>query len=231
MKEQAIFITGAERSGSTLIARIFDMCGAFKGTTTSMYENIEMKNLCDTYLLEANIQHDMFIPETRTLSIPVDWKQRVDSILYGCECFKKGGAWFFKYSGIAQMWPVWNYAYPDAKWIIVRRRTGDVVQSCVKTAYMSLFKQENNLEKIGVSTQEEGWKWWIHQYEKKFVEMLEAGVNAKVIWPERMVTGDYGQIYEMLDWVGLRWNPKIIEMIDPLLNKSRRKDYGKGNSG
>jgi len=228
MKKQVIFITGAERSGSTLIARIFDICGVFKGVTTSMYENVEMKNLCDEYLLDVNVRHNTFMPDTQTLTIPVDWGKRIDSILYGCECYKDG-TWMFKHSGLAQMWPVWNYAYPDAKWIIVRRRTGDIVQSCMKTAYMTLFKNEANVLQIGALTQEEGWKWWVHQYEKKFVEMMEAGLNCRIIWPERMVVGDYEQIYQTIEWLGLKWNPKIVKIIDPLLDKSRRKEYGTSN--
>ena len=222
---QPILITGVERSGSTFIARILDLCGVFKGATTSMLENIEMKNLCDEYLLDVNTRYKTFIPDTNNLSIPVDWKSRVESILYGCECYKDG-TWMFKYSGLTQMWPVWNYAYPDAKWIIVRRRTGDIVQSCMKTAYMTLFKDENNIQRVGALTQEEGWKWWVHEYEKRFVEMIEAGVNCKIIWPERMVVGNYQQVYETVEWLGLKWNDKIMKTMDPLLNKSRRKEYG-----
>ena len=51
--------------------------------------------------------------------------------------------------------------------------------------------------------------------------MIEAGLNCRIIWPERMVTGDYQQIYETIEWLGLRWNNAIPSIIDPLLNKSR----------
>jgi hypothetical protein len=122
------------------------------------------------------------------------------------------------------MWPIWNYAYPNAKWLIVRRRTGDVIESCVKTAYMLTFKSQENLDAVGAKDEREGWKWWVHQYENKFREMIEAGVNCKIIWPERMVTGDYQQVYEMLDWLGMEWNSNIVATIDPMLIKSRRKE-------
>lgn len=229
MKKQVIFITGAERSGSTLIARVFDICGVFRGATTSMLENIEMRNLCDEYLLEVNNKFGTFIPDTQSLTIPVDWQQRVDNILYGCECYK-GGTWMFKYSKIAQMWPVWNYAYPDAKWIIVRRKTGDVVHSCVKTGYMKLFKDFSIRNDLQFDTEEEGWLWWIHKYEERFRAMIEAGLNCRVVWPERMVTGDYHQIYETIEWLGLKWNNDIPLVIDPLLNKSREVIIYENNS-
>lgn len=224
---QPIFITGADRSGSTLIAKILQICGVFTGVTSNMLENLELREMCKEYLFQ-NKRNGEFMVETMDLQIPVGWHQKVKGIL-GCEsCSKK--VWFFKSAQLAQMWPVWHYAYPNARWIIVRRRTGDIIQSCVKTGYMTMFKDPKNWEKICVTNEEEAWKWWVHQYEKKFVEMIEAGVNCKIIWPERMVVGDYQQIYEMLEWLGLQWTPKIVETIDPMLIKSRRKENGTDNS-
>jgi hypothetical protein len=224
---QPIFITGADRSGSSLIAKIFQICGVFTGVTTNMLENIEMKELCRKYIEESK-RNGEFMLKTPQIRIPVDWRLQVDNVL-GCEsCTKK--TWMFKSSQLAQMWPVWHYAYPNARWIIVRRRTGDIIQSCMKTGYMRLFKEKANLDAICAKDEEEGWKWWVHQYEKKFVEMIEAGVNCKIVWPERMVTGDYQQIYETLEWLGLQWSTKIVETIDPMLIKSRRKEDVINNS-
>jgi hypothetical protein len=216
---QPIFVTGVERSGSSLIARIFSICGAFTGSVSTMYENYGMTLLMDKFLEKRN---NVLYPDIKDLSIPLDWRDRVQDILK-----KEGytdGPWMCKSSKLAQMWPVWNYAYPNARWIIVRRRTGDIVESCVKTGYMKKFKEEGNLKSINAATEEDGWKWWVHQYEKRFVTMIESGVNCRIVWPERMVTGDYQQIYETLDWLGLEWNSKIVETIDPMLNKSRRKE-------
>ena len=59
----------------------------------------------------------------------------------------------------------------------------------------------------------EGWLHWVHQYEAKFVEMIEAGLNCKVIWPERMINGDYKQLHEVVEWLGLTWNDKALDFI------------------
>lgn len=219
---QPIFVTGIERSGSSLIARIFNMCGAFTGVTNKMYENIEMKELCSTYLKGHQVNGEL-IRDTKELSIPVGWKDKVDSLLHGCECYK-GGPWLFKDSQLTRMWPVWHYSYPNAKWVVVRRRTPDIIHSCTMTSYMNMFKNPQNREKINVDNEQAGWLWWIHEYEKRFVEMIEEGVNIKQVWPERMVTGDYQQIYETLEWLGLKWNYKIVDTIGPLLTKNRRNE-------
>ena len=220
MTEKApIFVTGVERSGSSIVARILSICGAFTGEVNNMHENIKMKGMLQEFIQEN--PNDELIPVTDTLFIPVNWKKKVQSILES-DGYSEG-VWVYKDSKLTQTWPIWNYAYPNARWIIVRRRTGDVIQSCVKTGFMRMFKEEENRERVNVSTEEEGWLWWVHQYEKRFVEMIESGVNCKQVWPERMVTGDYHQMYETLEWVGLQWNSRILETIDPMLVKGRRK--------
>jgi len=216
---QPIFVTGVERSGSTLIAKIFDICGTHVGLVSTMYENITFRLLIDTFL--QSTKNGSLFPDTKNQTIPLDWRETILATLKN-EGYKDG-PWLCKSSRMTQMWPAWNYAFPNARWIIVRRRTPDIIQSCIKTGYMKLFKDPTCLKQIRASSEEEGWKWWIHQYEKRFVEMIEAGVNCKQVWPERMVTGDYQQIYETLEWLGLEWNSKIVETIDPMLTKSRRK--------
>jgi len=122
------------------------------------------------------------------------------------------------------IWPVWYHAYPRTKWVIVRRRTGDIIESCVKTGFMKAFKDENKRNAINVQSEEDGWLWWVHEYEKRFVEMITEGLDCKVVYPQRLVYGDYSQLYEMLDWLRLKWSPSIFNYIDPLLETSRKKE-------
>jgi hypothetical protein len=130
----------------------------------------------------------------------------------------------YKSSRASLLWPIWNHTFPNAKWVIVRRRTGDIIESCVKTGYMTAFKDPHIQAKTGVTCEEDGWLWMVHQYEDKFVEMIENGVNCKQVWPERMVSGDYRQMYETLDWVGLPWKTQVLTLADELLNTSRKKE-------
>jgi hypothetical protein len=87
---------------------------------------------------------------------------------------------------------------------------------------MSAFKDPEVRQAVGVENERDGWLWWVHQHEKRFVEMIEQGLNCKVIWPERMMSGDYEQVYEMLDWVGLPWRSDVLAMVDNLFDKSRK---------
>lgn len=218
-KYEPIFITGVERSGNSIIARILDMCGVWSGVCNNMFEN----KVITEFNREILSQHPISMPEIETLQIPINWRKAINGVLVAQHGIERH--WMVKHSGLACLWPIWNYAYPNAKWLIIRRKTGDVVTSCVKTGYMKTFKDPVIRGEFLFETEEEGWLWWIHQYEERFRNMIEAGLNCRVIWPERMVTGDYTQIYETIQWLGLKWNPNIPKVIDPLLNKSREVKY------
>ena len=207
-----IFVTGIERSGSSIIARVINHSGAFTGMTTEMFENIQVKKLLDSYydLLGVDKRGQWPLPDAKKLIIPTNWKQKIEEILTN-EQYDEFTPWMLKGSRLCQIWPVWHYAFPNAKWIIVRRRTPDIIDSCLKTGYMAAYKDV------------EGWLDWIHIHEKIFVEMIEAGVNCKQVWPERMVMGDYQQVHEMIDWVGLEWDSELVKMIEPLMWNSRQR--------
>ena len=219
-----VFVTGARRSGASLIARIIRICGGFTGNVDKMMENRALRYISMNYhtTIGADSKGQYPLPESSQITIPAQWQNQITS-----EIIKQGydgkRLWLYKGTLICQAWPMWHYAFPSAKWIIVRRRPGDIAESCIKTTWMDAMKQEDIRNQIGVNSEHAGWIWWIREHEKRFVEMIEAGVNCKMIWPERMVQGNYQQIYEMLDWLKLKWTSKIVDEIDPMLWKSRQK--------
>jgi len=228
-KHSPILITGIERSGSTFIARILDMCDVFSGAGNRMFENTMVHSL--HYEMIHN--NGELFPETDRINIPYSWK---DVILTEMEqeglCDEQ--PWMVKGSILSRYWPVWHYAFPDARWLIVRRRTGDILQSCVKTGYMKMFKNAENLKKVNAENEKEGWLWWVHQYENKFIEMVHEGLNYKEIWPDRMaepveVEKSFKQIRETVEWLGLEWDEEIPNVILPLFKHDRGIKNGKDN--
>jgi hypothetical protein len=221
-----ILVTGVQRSGATLVAKIISMSGAFTGKCSEMLENDGLKSMITTYYksIHVDVKAQYPLPNTNELLIPNNWNQQVEQCLkHEATRIEQGQSWMFKSSTNCQIWPIWAHAFPNAKWIIVRRRTGDIITSCMKTMYMAAFKDQTILKSIGAKTPQDGWLQWVRIHEKLFVEMIETGLNCKIIWPERMVMGDYSQIHEMLEWLGLRWDDSIIKTIDPLLWKSKKK--------
>jgi hypothetical protein len=223
--DRPVFVTGVERSGTSIIAKVIAIGGAFVGKVTEMQENEGIRKLVDDYYgkIKYPINGQFPLPDTNSLLIPGDWKDTIFSILKK-QGYDDSQIWMYKNFRLCQIWPVWMQAFPSAKWVIVRRRTGDIIQSCAKTGFMTAFKDPIVQLFVGVDREIDGWKWWVHEHEKRFMEMIEEGINYKIVWPERMVSGDYTQEIELLEWLGLKWDDSIKDIIDPLLWYSKQKE-------
>lgn len=221
IEKPPILITGIARSGTSMVAGIVNICGAFGGEMSGpnlnnqkgMFENFKIRDkVIKPYLRDVGadpLGQDP-LPDTDHIPIPSDWRKRVEDVFEG-QGYKEG-PWFYKGAKMVLMWPVWDYAFPNAKWIIVRRRSTDIVDSCMKTSFMRSFQNR------------EGWYKWIREHEKRFAQMYEAGLNLHVVWPERIIHGDYTQMYQLIDWLGLTYKPQeITSFIEPKLWKAREK--------
>lgn len=218
--KQLILITGVERSGSTLISRVLEMCNANVGQTNKMSENVSLRFLSNTTIKSCSV--GCFMPTSDSLKAITNWQNKVERCLKDQQ-LSQNAPFVYKDSQITQLWELWNASYPDAKWIIVRRRTGDILNSLHETAYMNRFKIVKNIKAVGASNEKDAWLWWVHQYEARFRDIIQSGANYRVVWPERMRDGDFEQIKEVVDWCGLEWNEEVIGVMSNLLNKNNDK--------
>lgn len=229
-----ILITGCARSGTSMVAGAINICGAFGGVMSGpnvnnrrgMFENTRIREeITKPYLRQLGVDPlgQYPLPDLATLPIPRDWRARVEQVFLdqGYDQASKQKI-FYKGAKMALFWPVWHYAFPRAKWVIVRRKPGDIVSSCLQTGFMKAFRDRAIQQAVGVPGEREGWLWWVKHHVQCFVSMIEEGLNCFQIWPERMVEGDYGQMYQLIDWLGLKWDSKVLEWVDPKLWKVRR---------
>lgn len=230
-----ILITGCARSGTSMIAGAVHLCGAFGGRMTGatrwnqkgQFENTDIRDgLTKPYLrsMGADPLGQYPLPDIQRLVIPNDWRRQVEQVFlnHGYNPDNKQKI-FYKGAKSCLFWPVWHYAFPNARWIIVRRHKVDIVASCQKTGFMRAFRDRQVQRKVGAADEKTGWAWWVEQHLTRFREMQDAGLNIKVVWPERMIQGDYQQLYETIEWLGLEWNPEVLSFIDVKLWKARRK--------
>ena len=232
IEKSPILVTGCARSGTSMIAGVINLCGAFGGDMSGPNRN-NRKGMFENHIIREQVVKPYFrkikvdslgqypLPDVQNLEIPTNICQKVEKIMLDQGYIE--GPWMYKGAKMCLTWPVWHYAFPNAKWVIVRRRTGDIIRSCVRTGFMRAFIRESTYKKVGATSEEEGWLWWVHQHEQRFIEMINEGLNVKVIWPQRMVTVDYQQLYETLEWLGLPWKSEVLSFIDPLLWHSRNK--------
>jgi hypothetical protein len=228
--DSPILITGCARSGTSMVAGSINKCGAFGGDMSGpnkynkkgMFENAVMRNsIMKPYLssMKCDPKGQYPLPNINKLKPQPMWKKKVETI------FKKqgykNGDWMYKGAKICLFWPVWNEAFPDAKWIIVRRKKEDIVNSCLKTSFMNAFSKSQNQKAVNVKNEKEGWEWWVDQHLKRFDEMKKAGLKIFEIWPEKMVEGDYTELYEAIKWLDLKWNSDILTFVDNKLWHTR----------
>jgi len=215
-----ILITGAARSGTSLVAGSIFRCGAWggelAGSTSSnkrgMYENTYIRNhIIKPFLKSLGLdpmgQRDlpdtsMFLPVSSELALI--WRNKILTVIKDQE-YKKG-PWFYKGAKMCLFWPVWHAAFPNAKWIIVRRDPDSIVASCLKAPFMRTYKTPS------------GWLGWVAKHEEKFEEMLNARLNIYEVWPQRMINGDYAQMQIAVNGVGLGWKfDEVQKFVEPSL--------------
>ena len=189
-----ILITGCPRSGTTMTAGIIYLCGAFGGNINGpskrddggMFGNTELRLVSAMKIMSGEIE------------------RLVEEQGY------KEGPWFYKDTTLCREWTIWSSAFPNAKWIIVRREKEDIVFSCMKTGYMNRFNKEV------------GWRSWVDAYLHEFEKMKSAGLDMTEVWPTKFIEGDFSEIRETVEKLGLKWEKdKVMNFIDPELRGSQ----------
>jgi hypothetical protein len=224
---EPILITGAARSGTSLCAGSINICGAWGGQLSGptkynrkgMFENSEIRNAivkpylrdigCDP-LGQKPLPDINKVRDVNSLMVARWRKQIVDLVR---KQGYKDGPWFYKGAKMCLMWPLWNAAFPDAHWVVVRRDSEDIVTSCLKTSFMRAYRSRS------------GWLQWVAEHEMRFEEMYDAKLKVQEVWPQRAINGDLTQLQMVVNNLGLDWKfDEVKGFIEPTLwHKSKRE--------
>ena len=218
--DNPILITGAARSGTSLTAGIVNICGAFGGELAGpnihnqkgMFENnVIRQTLVKPYLTSIGCDPlgQKPLPNIKQVfSVTIEraniWRRAVEQIMK--RQGYKDGPWFYKGAKSCLYWYLWSLAFPDAKWVVVRREPKDIVRSCMQTSFMRAFRDAI------------GWHRWVETHEQRFGQMVTAGLQVREVWPKKMIDGDFTEIEEVISWLGLEWKePLVRAFVDPAL--------------
>jgi hypothetical protein len=208
--KQPILITGCPRSGTSLVAGIINLCGAWGGQMVGptennrkgFFENTSIREFIKSLL--KSIGCDQFgqcrFPKTEFINQRINGESFRESVLNLLQSQGlTGQQWFVKGIKIAHLWPVWAAAFPETKYVVVRRVSHEIAASCMRTSFMNSHSTEA------------GWIWMINQYLAKFGEMWAAGLPMLEVWPKKIINGDYAEIISVINWLGLEWNEAAVE--------------------
>ena len=198
-----------------MTAGIIDICGAFGGNTApanpnnkkGMFENRRVVNDHVKPYLSAMGFDPMGqnpLPDINKLQPFHTLRAKIEKIFK--EDGYQDGPWYYKGAKMCLIWPVFKAAFPDAKWVIVRREDRAIVHSCMRTGFMKKHETEA------------GWQSWVDVHKQRFTEMHTGGLQVREVWPSRFIDGDYQEVKDLIDWLGLDWNDQEVKkFVDPKL--------------
>lgn len=208
-----IIVTGCARSGTSLVAGVLANCGVWIGKCTGptqynkrgQFENEYIRDqLTKPYLKNIGVDPMGQIPLPTADQIVPDpkWRSKVLTAMRD-QGYDGSGPWMFKGAKACLIWQIWDEAFPNAQWVIVRRSTDRIVDSCMKTRFMHKRKTQ------------ESWQEWVEHHLECFRAMADAGLNINTIWPG---TNNLSQYRDLVDTLGLTWNEEAVAgYVDPKL--------------
>jgi len=186
-----IFVTGAARSGTTLITRMLEACGANLGDVGSLAEHMPFKTqVLKPYLkrIGADPTGQNPLPNTNDLPEYPSLKADTETVIGDVDVIKDVKT--------ALIWPLLHEAYPDAKWIIVYRRPEKIAESCMRTSFM---RKHHTLE---------AWENWAKNYHARCNDLAQVADTHTIQSAD--VIEDVEVLRETSEWLGFEFDANAV---------------------
>lgn len=206
-----IFVLGLPRSGTSLLAGILKICGAWLGNTVpgggvenpkGFFENIYLREQVNKKILNRLDVDPLGVQKLPSLESlpPVHGLKEV--IRTGLEenGYDHLHPWLFKDAKLTLLWPVYLEAFPNAHWIIVRRETEHIIASCLNTSFMK--KQSSDYQ---------FWVNWANEYLTRLETLKQTQCSWSEIWSPKIINGELDELAILVEQLGLHWQPKIAQ--------------------
>lgn len=201
---EPIFITGIPRSGTSLTAGIIHACGAWGGKDFGSHVPNNPKGDFQNEALLGDIFENVLrlhcfsqYCACRThmrFSDPAAAKAYVQAI----HNMPENRPWFLKnhklvYDGIETwpLWRLWRAAFPQAKWVVVRRDMHDIYAS-----QASLYGEVR--EDTGAIS-------------RQLKALIDSGADCREIWPFQSLSGQAEEYRGLVEWLELDWNLEKVQ--------------------
>jgi hypothetical protein len=219
-----VFIVGLPRSGTSLVAGLMHEFGGWVGKTVSgtgenpkgFFENDELraKVLWPTLrTVDGDTAGVMKLPPVdvdRVLKYPVDGRKmplrpRIQQIIES-QGYNSKQRWIYKAPKITLLWRMFDRAFPNADWIIVRRKRDGFVKSCIKTSFMGQHSKDPRF-----------WNALADEYDVRLDQLAASVKNVYEIQTEDILNGDTADLKSMvMKMDGLSFSiAKVRKFVDP----------------
>jgi len=244
-----ILITGAARSGTSLVAGIVNMSGAWGGDLAGptrfnrrgMFENTQIRNdLVKPFLKDAGCDPmgQKPLPRIRRQL------QGNDAILIG---FGNGDRFVSVNTHLAAIWmhnleeilksQGYNgqrFFYKGAKmclmWPLWHLLFPEAKWIIVRRDVEDIVRSCLRTSFMRAFQTRSGWLNWVSVHERRFEEMYEQKLDIREVWPQRMMNGDFSEMQNVINSLDLEWDlEKAKAFVDPNLWNRGKRDGSKSS--
>ena len=210
-----VIITGTARSRTSMTTQILELSGLFLGDVIQETKSNPQRQLENHHIIKQvqkpHLKQYGFDHKGQNPLPPVKWHEpdpaRRTMVL---NIMKKQGLkpkmkWGFKDTKPCLDWRTWNDAFPNAYWIVTERKDQDVIQSCLRTTFMTKYKDES------------GWQIYIDEHKKRFKDMFNNLERIYKLNTDDVVKFKFDVLEKIIKDIGLNWDyDKVKAQIKPI---------------
>lgn len=203
-----IFVTGAPRSGTSLVCQVLaahginfggPLVGPGRANPRGFFEHGLVRDQVLKPILTsigADPRGQKPLPPRRwepTDGEVARFRHDVLAALGTAEAYKDAPK-------ILLLWPLFHAAFPEARWVFVYRRAADVARSCNRTSFMRAYQTEA------------AWGTYVLEIATRMAAVGPV-VGQIPVWPD---PNDPRSFRGMVKALGLEWDPAAVEEVcDP----------------
>lgn len=217
--EQPTIITGPYRGGTSLVAGIFNLCGAWIGPSMpanrfnpkGYFENEGLKSLLHFMLQMSGYNDSDNLPPDELIKTrsPDRFRHVFESAIAASGYM--GGQWAIKNPKIAFFWHYFDDAYPDAKWVVVRRPSEQVVASISRVNPFTVSPVKLPMTRDRLNAIVKGYQERLDSLVRNLPPDRVREVDSK-----KIVEGDLEQLRDVIAWTGLQFDEAAVSgFIEP----------------
>lgn len=192
-----ILVTGAARSGTSVITSMLQACGANLGNpdnVNDLYENLAIREDLLKPLLQyygGDRRGQRMFPSGFDKPHPYNIVDSFDAE------FGEWGTSVYKDAKLILLWEIFQKELPKCEWLIIRRPVEQIVDSCMRTHFMNSW-----------NTRAE-WTQWVMYHEHRIEELKNSVLNYEEVWSNEVLE-DPTILKDIVEFYGLDWDENAV---------------------
>jgi len=212
---QPIFIVSTGRSGTSMVTGLLNRAGMWVGeyhkgdrdNPGGYFENKRIKDgvIKPILTFSGYDRHGRHPLPEETLDLPHEEFGNLIKAHLDADGYQYHVPWGFKDAKMVLMWPTLHKAFPDARWVIVKRNREDVIKSLSRARFMAqpmagLIKDDSDF--LGK---------WFDRYQRGIDEIKSCPeIEFYEVDSDQILSGDYSSLLRTADALNLRLNDERI---------------------